>query len=283
MGKHIPGEPNVVVRNVPGAGSLVLMNQVANTMPADGLNIASVGSGIPFEPLFDNDQANFDIESVHWLGNILETTSTAGLVRKSSGIDHWEQLRDQTLTVGATSTTSNTGIIPRAIAELIGLKLNVITGYPGQNDIILAMERGEVDGMGSYFMPSLRVGHPEFLEEDSDYKIIYQLGLAPDADIPDVPMVSEMAETDAQRQAINILATRLAFGRPFVAPPGVPANRVAALQKAMYDVVNDPEFLAEAKHANMQIDYTSPEKLLGFYREAYKSDPEVVRTVSDVL
>lgn len=283
LGRHIPGEPSVVVRNVPGAGSLVLMNQVANTMPADGYHIASVGSGIPFEPLFQNDQATFDINDIHWLGNILETTSTAAVVRKDSGIEHWEDLREQSLSVGATSTTSNSGIIPSAIAQLLDLNINVITGYPGQSDVLLAMERNEVQGIGSYFMSSLRIANPEMLDENGDYRIIYQLGLRADADIPDVPLVSDMAETNEQRQAANILATRLAFGRPYVAPPGTPADKVAVLQKAIRDMVHDPDFLEEARQGSMQIDYTSPEDLLQFYLDAYESDPEVIQTVINLL
>ncbi len=283
LGKHIPGEPNVAVRNVPGAGSLVLMNQLANSMPADGLNIASVGSGIAFEPLFENEQAAFDVFEVNWLANILETTSTAGMVHKNSGIESWEQLKTETVTFGATSTTSNTGIIPTAIADLMDLNINVITGYPGQSEVFLAMERGEVQGIGSYFLPSMKANNPQFLEPDSDYRIIYQLGLQKDPAIPDVPLVSEMATTDLQRAAADVLATRLTFGRPYAAPPGVPEERVAALRQAMQDLLNDPEFLDDAANQNMQVDYTSPERLQQFYRNAYDSSPEVIQTVIELL
>lgn len=279
LGQFIPGNPSVIVRNVPGAGSLVLMNQVANTLPADGLNIASVGSGIAFEPLFQNDRAQFDISEMKWLANLLETTSSAAVVRKDSGIESWQDLREKTLTVGATSTTSNSGIIPKAIAELLDLNINVITGYPGQSDVLLAMERNEVQGIGSYFMSALRIGSPHFLDEDGDYRIIYQLGLRADPAIPNVPLISEIAQTQAQRQAASILATRLAFGRPYLAPPGTPDHLVKALQDAFRELAKDEAFLAEG----LDINYTSPEDLLNFYLEAYQSDPEVIQRVIRLL
>jgi tripartite-type tricarboxylate transporter receptor subunit TctC len=282
IGKHIPGNPNVIVKNVPGAGSLVLMNQLANTLPRDGSVIGSINSGMPFEPLFGNEQAKFNIEDMNWLGNVLVAT-TIGVVRKDTGINSWKDMRTQSVTMGATGSGSNTNMVPRIMAKIFDLKINVIAGYPGANDIVLAMERGEVDGLGSRFMSSLKSSTPEWLEEDSDVRILYQIARKKHHDLPNVPLVSEMAETDTQRQAANLLGARLVMGRPYVAPPGVPADRLAALRKALEDTTNDPEFLADAQKQSLAIEFANADEMIEFYREVYQAPAEVVKFVEDAI
>lgn len=282
LGKHIPGNPDVIVKNVPGAGSLVLMNQLANTLPSDGTVIGSVNSGIPFEPLFDNEQAKFDIEKMSWLGNLVVVTSV-GVVRKNSGIETWQDMKTQEVSMGSTGAGSNTNIIPLVMAKIFDLKINVITGYPGSNDIVLAMERGEVDGLGSRFMSSLKASTPGWLEEDSDVNILYQIGRKKHPDLPDVPLVSEMAETETQRQAANLLAARLVMGRPYVAPPGVPEERLAMLRKALKETANDPEFLADAEKQSLAIDYASAQEMEDFYSEVYEAPKEVVDFMKEAM
>lgn len=282
LGKHVPGNPDVVVKNVPGAGSLVLMNQLANTLPRDGSVIGSINSGMPFEPLFGNEKATFDIEEMNWLGNLLVAT-TVGVVRKDAGIESWKDLRTKSMTVGATGAGSNTNVVPRIMAKIFDLNIDVIAGYPGANDIVLAMERGEVDGLGSRFMSSLKSHTPEWLEPDSDVRILYQIAQEKHPDIPDVPLISEMAETDTQRQAANLLAARLVMGRPYVAPPGVPEDRLAALRKALEDTARDPEFLEDAKKQSLAIEYANDDEMIEFYREVYKAPPEVVQFVQEAV
>lgn len=282
LGKHVPGNPDVVVKNFPGAGSLVLMNQLANTLPRDGSVIGSINSGMPFEPLFGNEKATFDIEEMNWLGNLLVAT-TVGVVRKDAGIESWKDLRTKSMTVGATGAGSNTNVVPRIMAKIFDLNIDVIAGYPGANDIVLAMERGEVDGLGSRFMSSLKSHTPEWLEPDSDVRILYQIAQEKHPDIPDVPLISEMAETDTQRQAANLLAARLVMGRPYVAPPGVPEDRLAALRKALEDTARDPEFLEDAKKQSLAIEYANDDEMIEFYREVYKAPPEVVQFVQEAV
>lgn len=282
LGKHIPGNPDVIVKNVPGAGSLVLMNQLANTLPSDGSVIGSINSGMPFEPLFGNDKAQFDIETMNWLGNVLVAT-TVGVIHERAGVDSWRDLKTKRVTMGATGAGSNTNVVPRIMAKIFDLQIDVIAGYPGANDIVLAMERGEVDGLGSRFMSSLKSSTPEWLEPGSKVKILYQIARKKHPDLPDVPLVSEMAETDTQRQAANLLGARLVMGRPYVAPPGVPADRLAALRKAMKDTANDPEFLADAAKQSLAVEYADDQEMLDFYRDVYKAPPEVIKFVEDAV
>lgn len=282
IGKHLPGNPNVVVRNVPGAGSLVLMNQIANTANRDGTVIGMVNSGMPFEPLFGNEQAQFDIESVNWVGN-LELSVTIGAVNRSAGIETWQDLRTRPITVGSTGAGSNTNTIPRVIAELFDLQMNVISGYSGSNDIVLAMERGEVDGMGSRFLSTLHASTPHWLDPDGDIVILYQLAPQRHPDIPHVPLLTEFAETDELRQAAELLGARLIMGRPIVAPPGVPEDRLAAIRQAIEDTANDPEFLADAENQGLFIEFVNGDDMLAFYRNVYQSSPEVVELISRAM
>jgi tripartite-type tricarboxylate transporter receptor subunit TctC len=258
------------------------MNQLANTLPSDGSVIGSINSGMPFEPLFGNDKAQFDIETMNWLGNVLVAT-TVGVIHERAGVDTWQDLKTKRVTMGATGAGSNTNIVPRIMAKIFDLQIDVIAGYPGANDIVLAMERGEVDGLGSRFMSSLKSSTPEWLESDSEVKILYQIARKKHPDLPDVPLVSEMAETETQRQAANLLGARLVMGRPYVAPPGVPADRLAALRKAMQDTANDPEFLADAENQSLAIEYADDQEMLDFYREVYKAPPEVISFVEDAV
>lgn len=282
LGKHIPGNPNVIVKNVPGAGSLVLMNQIANTLPNDGTVIGAVNSGMPFEPLFGNKQAKFDVNEVSWLGNLSLVTSV-GVFRDDSGIEKWQDLKTQEASVGATGAGSNTNTIPRVLAELFDLKLNVIAGYPGSNDVGLAMERGEVDGLGSAFLSTIKSKNPTWLEEDSNVNIVFQLGRKRHPDLPDVPLVSEMAETEQEKQAVDLLGARLIMGRPYVAPPGMDPERLATLRKALEDTAKDPEFLADARNQGLSIDFVDGQEMQAFFKEVYDYPEEIVQLVDEAM
>jgi tripartite-type tricarboxylate transporter receptor subunit TctC len=282
LGKHIPGNPNVVVRNVPGAGSLVLMNQIANTLPNDGTVIGAVNSGMPFEPLFGNEQAQFDVNDVSWLGNLSLVTSV-GLFRKESGINKWQDLETQAATVGATGAGSNTNTIPRVLATLFNLKMTVIAGYPGSNDVGLAMERGEVDGMGSAFLSTIKAKNPEWLAPDSDVNIIFQLGRTRHPDLPNVPLVSEMAKTDREQQVVDLLGARLIMGRPYVAPPGMDPERLATLRNAIEQTTQDRAFLEDASNQGLSIDFVDGEEMQTFFKEVYDYPKEIVELLNQAM
>ncbi|EDM47925.1 Bug family tripartite tricarboxylate transporter substrate binding protein [Marinobacter algicola] len=282
LGKHIPGNPNVVVKNVPGAGSLVLMNQIANTLPNDGTVLGAVNSGMPFEPLFGNEQAKFDVNEVSWLGNLSVVTSV-GLFRKESGITKWQDLKTKQATVGATGAGSNTNTIPRVLAELFDLKMTVISGYPGSNDVGLAMERGEVDGMGSAFLSTIKAKNPDWLEPDGDVNIVFQLGRKRHPDLPDVPLVSEMATTDDQRRVVDLLGARLIMGRPYVAPPGMAPERLATLRNALEQTAADPEFLADANNQGLSIDFVDGQEMQTFFGEVYGYPEHIVQLLNEAM
>lgn len=278
LSKHIPGNPNVVVRNVPGAGSLVLMNQIANSLPSDGTVFALVNSGIPFEPLFDNKQAKFDVQEVNWVGSIASDT-VLGIANADSGIEHLMDLREKKMTMGGSGAGSSTNFMPRVLADLFDLNLTVIAGYPGSTDIVLAMERGEVDGIGGQFMSTIMTRTPEWLADDRKVNHIYQLSMEKHELLPDVELVRDMAETEDQRQAVDLLAASLMFARPFVAPPGMDPERLQTLRTAMEKTAQDPEFLADAEHQSLPVNFGSGEEMHAFFRQIYQTPEHVVEIV----
>jgi len=276
--KHIPGNPNVVVKNVPGAGSLVLMNQIANSLPADGSVFALVNSGIPFEPLFGNKQAKFKVQDVNWVGSIANDT-VLGVANADSGIEHLMDLREKSMTMGGSGAGSSTNFMPRVLADLFDLNLTVIAGYPGSTDIVLAMERGEVDGIGGQFMSTIMTRTPEWLAEDRKVNHIYQLSMKKHELLPNVDLVRDMAETDDQRQAVDLLAASLMFARPFVAPPGMDSERLNTLRTAMEETAKDPEFLADAKRQSLPVNFGSGEEMHAFFAQIEQTPPHIVEIV----
>lgn len=282
IGKHIPGNPDIVVRNVTGAGSLVLMNQVANTLPADGTAIGMVNSGIPFDPLFGNEKARFDINDMSWVGN-LDVATTVGAVHKRTGIKSWRDLRSRSMTVGSVGAGANTTFIPKVLSEIFDLNIQVITGYGGTREILLAIERGEVDGIGSTFVSSMGNYNLDWTSPDSDMQMLYQIGLDPHPDLPGVPTGADMASTDPERQAVNLLSSRLVMARPFVAPPGMDKERLATLRQAFADVVKDPDFLADANDQGLTINYVGGDRMLDYYREVYETPDDIVNMIKAAM
>jgi len=276
--KHIPGNPNVVVKNVPGAGSLVLMNQIANSLPADGSVFALVNSGIPFEPLFGNKQAKFKVQDVNWIGSLADDT-VLGVANADSGIEHLLDLREKSMTMGGSGAGSSTNFMPRVLTDLFDLNLKVIAGYPGSTDIVLAMERGEVDGIGGQFMSTIMTRTPEWLAEDRKVNHIYQLAMKKHELLPDVDLVRDMAETEDQRQAVDLLAASLMFARPFVAPPGMDPERLNTLRTAMKQTAQDPEFLADAKRQSLPVNFGSGEEMLAFFAKIEQTPEHIVEIV----
>ena len=251
--KHMAGNPSVIAKNVPGAGSLVLMNQIANTLPQDGTVFGAVNSGMAYEPLFGNDKAQF------------------------------EDLKTKRMTMGSTGAGANSNVIPRVLASLFDLNITVIAGYPGANDVRLAMERGEVQGIGTLLLSSTKATAPEWLEEGSDYNVIYQVADQRHPELPDVTLVSDLAKTERERQTINLLIARLKMGRPYVAPPGIPQERVTALRNAMAETVKDSEFLADLKNQNLPVTFVPGDEMQGYFREVYQYPQDVVDVVKDAM
>src|SRR5262249_49080261 len=186
MGKHIPGNPTIVPKNMEGAGSLRLANWIYNVAPKDGSVFATIGRGTGFDPLLGHKGAQFDATKYSWLGSANNEVSVC-VAWQSAGIDKFEDLYTKELTVGGTSASADTDQFPRAINGMLGTKMKIVTGYPGGNDVGLAMERGEVNGRCGWSWSSVKSTRPDWIR-DKKIKVLVQLALEKHPDLPDVPL-----------------------------------------------------------------------------------------------
>jgi tripartite-type tricarboxylate transporter receptor subunit TctC len=284
LGNHIPGNPTVVVKNVPGAGSLVLTNQLAQALPKDGTVIGTIARGMAFEPLFGNEQARFKPADLNWLGSLNDEVSTC-VARKDSGIENVQDLKKKTLTVGGTGAGADTDTFPKVLDEVLGLNFNVIPGYPGGNDVLMAIERGEVQGRCGWSWSSAKSNKPEWFAEggkvtkESPVNLLLQMSLNKHPDLPDVPLVMDLAETEKQKQVLKLLFSRQTMGRPYVAPPGVPEARLTALRRAMEATAKDPAFLEDAKKQNLEITFVNGEEIQEIVKEAQDYPKDVIDVI----
>jgi tripartite-type tricarboxylate transporter receptor subunit TctC len=275
---HIPGTPTVVAQNIVGAGGLTLANEMYNVLPKDGTVFGLYNRGMPFEPMMGNSAAHFDPLKMNWLGSP-ESDVAVCTARNDAKVKKMEDLRTTELIVGGTSPGADTVAQPQFFANLLGLKLKLVKGFPGSNEVVLALERGEVEGICNSYASITRT--PFF--RNGNAHILFQSSLAPDPRIKDVPMVRDLAKSDADRQAMDVFLARLAIGRPFVAPPGLPADRLAALRKAFEDTMQDPQYIEDAGKMKLNPSPMPWQDIQKALEIAYKMPKSAVERVAEAL
>jgi tripartite-type tricarboxylate transporter receptor subunit TctC len=281
IGKHIPGNPTVVPKNMTGAGSLVLANWLYNIGPKDGTAFGIIGRGTPFDPLLGNAKAKFDATKFTWIGSANNEVSVC-VAWNTSGITKFDDLLTKELVVGGTSSSADTDQFPKIVNGVLGTKMRIITGYPGGNDVGLAMERGEVQGRCGWSWSSVLSTHAQWYK-DKKFTVLMQLALEKHPDLPDVPLITDLAKTDEQRQILKLIFARQVMGRPFLAPPGLPKDRADALRKAFMDTMSDPDFRAEADKAKMEITPVSGDALDKLVKEIYATPADVAKKAGDLI
>jgi tripartite-type tricarboxylate transporter receptor subunit TctC len=281
MGKHIPGSPKIVAKNMPGAGSLKLANWLYAVAPKDGTAFGTIGRGIPMEPLLGGEGVQFDAQKFTWIGSANDEVSICAAWH-TAGVTKIEDLYTKDLIVGGTGSGADTDVFPIAINKVFGTRFKVIAGYPGGNDITLAMERGEVAGRCGWSWSSIKSTHLKWVK-DGTIKLLMQLALAKHPDLPDVPLLTDLAKTEEQKQILELIFSRQVMGRPFLAPPGLPADRAAALQKAFMDTMKDPEFLAAAEKAQLEITPVSGPDIAALVKKVYATPPAIARKAAEAV
>ncbi len=274
MGAHIPGNPTLVPQNMEGAGSLRLANYLYRVAPQDGSAIATFGRGIAFDPLLIGQGDAFDAQKLNWLGSANNEVSVC-VAMKDSGITKFDDLFTKELTVGGTGSSADTDQFPRVLNGVLGTHFKIVQGYPGGNDVVLAMERGEVQGRCGWSWSSVKSTHKSWLE-DKRMIVLVQLSLTKHPELPNVPLVMDYAKTDEQRQILKMIFARNVMGRPYVAPPNLPADRVAALRQAFMDTMTDKDFLAEADKMQLEINPVSGAEVQKLVAEVYATPPDVI-------
>jgi len=281
LSNYIPGHPLIVVQNQPGAGSVAMTNALYNVAARDGLTLGAPINGMPTAPLLEPEGVRFDPTKLVWLGSVNREVQTT-YVWHTAPVQKLADLFDHELVVGATSPGTTQVDFPVAARAILGLKFKVISGYEGTAQIHKAMEMGEVQGVGSRAYASLRSLAQNLLDEGK-IKVIAQWGLRRHPLLPDTPAIIDLAKTDADRQAMTLLMARLEFGRPFFAPPGVPADRAAALTAAFDKVVHDPAFVEEATKLKLEVEPVTGAEVATLIRDVSATPPDVAQRVRDAL
>ncbi len=258
LGNHIPGKPLIVPRNMPGAGSRAAATWVQNVAPRDGTVLATADQSLALQQAAGDKRMNFDTTKFIYIGNPnIENNTTA--TWHASGIKTVEDAKRREVTMGATGGSTSSQY-PKAMNALLGTRFKVILGYPGGNDINLAMERGEVDGRGSNSWASWKATRAHWLAENK-INILVQIGLKKIPELPEVPLLMELGASGEDRDLLRLLSASTAVGRPIFTTPDIPTERAAALRGAFAAMLRDPEFLAHAKKENFDIDPLSGEAL----------------------
>lgn len=246
MRRHIPGRPNIVVQNMPGAGSLVAANNVYNSMTRDGTVIGIFADAAPLAPLWKVKGALFDATTVNWLGSIASRGTGVAYVRTDSSIKSIEEAKMREVVVGATGPNDSSSIYPRLLNEIIGTKFRVVQGYRGGPEIDLAIERGELDGRLGTSWLFLNHDRPDWVK-NGYVRIIIQLSLMRNPALKDIPIVTDLVKSEEDRQIMELAFGIHRFLRVFSLASGVPADRLHALRQAFDDTMKDPAFIADAK------------------------------------
>jgi tripartite-type tricarboxylate transporter receptor subunit TctC len=274
LSKHIPGRPQVVVKNMPGAGSLKLAIYMHTVAPRDGTEIATIGRGVPFEDLLKGTKSNFDPIAQNWLGSMNAEASVC-VVMARTGIKTLEDMRNKPISFGTQGRGSDSEQFARFVTNMFGLKSKIITGYPGTQESILAMERGEVDGNCGWSWTSALQQRGQWFKDGTAVNV-FQFAFQRHPDLKDVPLLGEFAKNESEKAQVDLVVSRQVMGRPFLAPPGVPADRVAALRKAFMDTLADPDFKAFAEKSRMEINPVSGEEVQALVKRLINSPPEVI-------
>jgi tripartite-type tricarboxylate transporter receptor subunit TctC len=279
LGEHIPGRPTILPQNMEGAGSLRAANYLYNAAAKDGSVIGMVARGMAMEPLIGRSHVQYDSRRFTWLGSGTNEVSTC-VTWHASPVKTWADALAKPFTVGGEGSGSDPDIFATILRNVFGVKLRLVSGYPGTAEITLAIERGEIDGRCGWSYSSLKQQHPEWIA-NREVNILTQLALGGSPELAGVPLITDFATTDRQRQILRLVFGRQAMARPFLAPPGVPAERKQALRAAFDATMRDPAFLAEAKQHGLEVNPVGGAEIDKLIEELYQTPADIVAEVRD--
>jgi len=286
IGKHLPGKPNIVARNLDGAGSITAANLLYNKMPKDGSTFGAIFMGAVTEPLTgDASVTQYDPRKFIYIGSANKETSICVVWKANAPVKTFDDVFTKELLVGGAGVTSSIRQYPMVLNNVLGTKFKLINGYPGSREAGLAMERGETNGICGIQWTSFLAQGAEWVANDK-VSIIAQMGGMSGDDALNklkVPTIWQFVKNDADKRTLAVIFNQLEFGRPYVLPPGVPADRVAAFRKAFDETMKDPEFLAEAEKAKLIINPVNGEGVQKLVDEIYQTPKEDVERARAAL
>ncbi|MGA7486194.1 MAG: tripartite tricarboxylate transporter substrate-binding protein [Xanthobacteraceae bacterium] len=280
LGNHIPGNPHIIVQNQPAAGGVVMVNQLYGQGPKDGTVIGVPINGIPTAPLLQTG-TQFDPTKLIWIGSTNREAYVA-FVWHTVPVESIADLARKEVVVGATTPGTTMVDFPLLVNDVLGYKFKVVRGYQGTPQINLAIERGEVQGMGGLGWASVKAQTPLWISERK-IKVLAQYGFQRAAELPDVPAMLELARSPADRQAMKMLFARTEYGRPYFLPPDVPAERIVALRRAFDATMKDAAFVAEAAKLRFDVDPLTGEQVQALVGELAATPRDVVARVRAAL
>jgi tripartite-type tricarboxylate transporter receptor subunit TctC len=281
LGKHIPGNPTIVPKNMEGAGSLRAANWLAKAAPRDGTVFGTVGRGVPFDPLLGFPGAQFKGTDFSWIGSANNEVSIC-VSWGTSKVTKIQDLLTHEMTIGGTGASDDTVQFPRILNAVLGTKFKIVSGYPGGNDVVLAMERGEVEGRCGWSWSTVMATHADWVKQKKIH-ILVQLALEKHPDLPDVPLITELAQSKEQEQLLKLIFARQAVGRPYMAPPGIPKDRLAALRQAFMETMTDKDFLADAERTKVEIVPVDGARVEQLMKEVYETPEPIVKKAAAIL
>jgi tripartite-type tricarboxylate transporter receptor subunit TctC len=281
MGRHVPGNPTLVPKNMEGGGGIRLANFLYNAAPKDGTVFATFNRGIAFDPLLGNKSGQFEATKFGWMGSTNDEVSVC-VAWHTSGITRFQDLLSKELVVGASGPAADTFQFPKIANGVLGTRFKIVTGYPGGNDIDLAMERQEVQGRCGWSWTSVKATHQPWLDQGKIH-ILFQMGLSRHPDLPNTSLIMDLARNDEERAIFKVIFGRQVMAWPFAAPPGVPKERVDVLRKAFIDTMNDKDFRAEAAKGNFEIRPVEGEAIQKLVQDIYDTPAAIVHKTSQLL
>ena len=283
--KSIAGEPTIVVQNLPTAGSLVAMNTLANISPRDGSTIGAVQNHIGVEPVMGitgaPQNARYDGRKMNWIGSTSREVPVA-VAWANAPIKTFKDALQREMIVGSSGVGSADAVYARVLNALVGTKFKIIDGYKSASDLTLASETGEVMGRVGWFVSGMLASHASQIA-DGKVNVLVQLGFEKHPALPNVPLISEFLNDPLKRQQLELSLAYLAAGRPFVAPPEVPAERVKILREGFIKAVNSPDYLAEAKKMRLDTSPMTGEEVQKLIEKIYATPPDVVKSVRAIM
>jgi tripartite-type tricarboxylate transporter receptor subunit TctC len=281
LGEHIPGNPTITPQNMPAAGGIAAANYLYNVAPRDGTVICLLQNTVAFEPFYANKQALFDAGRFSWLGTPTAEVAVY-IVWHASKIRTLQDAQTQEMMTGGAGAASTPAFYGRVFNQIFNMKARLITGYPGQNEILLAMENGEVEAMASPFWSSLKTSRPNWHPE-SKIRLLFQYGAEPHPELKGVPFALDLLQSEADKTLLIAASAPLGLGRPFVAPPGIPADRLAILRSAMMATFNDPQFRADCEKQRLECNNPrTGEQIEALITQAYATPEDVRKRLIDI-
>lgn len=272
--RHMPGQPNIIVENMPAAGSKAAATYLFNAAPKDGTVLAMVGSNLPADSLLFPDADKMDMNGFYWVGRMV-ASAPFGVVWHTAKARSMADLKTQETVIGGTGPASLSIMVPRAMNSLLGTKFKVIVGYTGSNEVSLAMEKGEIEANAAYSIVTLLSQRPDLLR-DKKLFVLFAVSLERHPAFPDVPAIGEMGDTPEAKAVFRLLASSTDIGRTVIAPPGLPAVRGEMLRRSFDALMADPGFLADAKKRGLDIEPMSGEKVAAIVRDVLAAPADVI-------